>query len=302
MTALILALLILIYFFRLAVVRTRKASFSDLMPDSDAFREHMQVLAQDREWLISRPHEQVSVVSRDDLTLRARLFKAGASDRFVLLSHGYRSSALWEFPTVARFYLDMGYGVLMIDQRASGESDGRYIGLGALEQHDLVRWAEYLADRYPGCVIFLDGVSMGATAVMLSLGQPLPKNVRGAIADCGFTSPMAIMRHVQRAAYPMSGGWVVQGVRLMVLLIARYDPARCSTLDALKKTATPVLFLHGDADRFVPVEMTLKNYEACASEKQLLIVPGAGHGESYVLDKPGCEQAIRAFFEKYGAP
>jgi pimeloyl-ACP methyl ester carboxylesterase len=297
--AVAIPVLIVIYFFRLAVVRTRKASFPQLMPDNELFREHLQVMASDREWVLSQPQEKVSIRSFDGLRLRGRLLMDGSEKRIILLVHGYRTMALWDFPSVVRFYRDQGLGVLLIDQRACGESQGRYICFGALERYDVQRWLKYLYNRFPKASLYMDGVSMGSTTVMLALGLDLPPTVRGAIADCGFTTPLAIMRHVQKTTFAYSGGWILSGVRLLLRIFARYDPAGCSTLDALKVTKIPILFLHGDADRFVPVEMTLANYEACASEKRLLIVPGAGHGESYVWDREGCEKAILAFFEAH---
>lgn len=299
-TAILIPVLIVLYFFRLAVVRTRKASFSQLMPDNELFREHLKLMSVDRDWLMNQPQEKVSVKSFDGLTLRGRLLMSGDEKRVVLLVHGYRSLALWEFPSVVRFYRSQGLGVLLIDQRACGESQGRYICFGALERYDLQRWIEYIYGRYSDASIYLDGVSMGSTTVMLTLALNLPPTVRGAIADCGFTTPLAIMRHVQKTTFPRSGRWILKGIRLLLCLFAHYDPANCSTLDALKMTKIPVFFLHGDADKFVPVEMTLANYDACASEKRLKIVPGAGHGESYIWDRPGCERAIMEFFESYG--
>ena len=288
-----------LYFFRMAVVRTRKASFSDLMPDSEVFRDYLKDMTLDQEWVLKQPLENVSIRSFDGLTLRAKLLTGEGDKRLMLLSHGYRSNAMWDFPSVARFYRSLGCGVLLIDQRACGESEGRYIGFGALERRDIAAWADYLYRRFPDIPIYVDGVSMGSTAVLLSLALPLPPTVRGAIADCGFTSPLEIMAHVQKTAYPYSGRWILSGIRLLLKVFARYDP-ELSTLDALKNATVPVLFLHGDADKFVPVEMTRANFEACASEKRLLIVPGAGHGESYVLDRAGCEQAILEFIEAYG--
>ena len=299
-TAVMIPVLIVLYFFRLAVVRTRKASFPQLMPDNELFRDHMKNMALDREWLMGQPMEKVSIKSFDGLTLRARLLMDGSERRIVLLVHGYRSMALWEFPSVVRFYRNQGLGVLLIDQRACGESQGRYICFGALERYDVQRWTKYLYGRFPNASIYMDGVSMGSTTVMFALGLDLPPTVRGAIADCGFTKPIEIMRHVQKSTFPGSGRWILKGVRLLLRLFAHYDPAACSTLDALRATHIPVLFLHGDADKFVPVEMTLANFDACASEKRLLIVPGAGHGESYIWDRSGCEKALLEFFEAYG--
>lgn len=300
LAAVLIPALIVTYFFRMAVVRARKASFPQLMPDSELFREQMQRMAADREWAMGLPQERVSVKSFDGLTLRGRLFMDGPEKRIILLVHGYRSVGLWDFSSVIRLYRNQGLGVLLIDQRACGESQGRYICFGALERYDVQRWLQYLNGRFPEASLYVDGVSMGSTAVLLSLGLDLPPTVRGAIADCGFTSPLEIMRHVQKTAFPYSGRWILAGVRLLCRAFAHYDPAGCSTVDALRKAKIPVLFLHGDADKFVPVSMTLANYEACASEKRLKIVPGAGHGESYVLDREGCEQAILEFLDAHG--
>ena len=65
---------------------------------------------------------------------------------------------------------------------------------------------------------------------------------------------------------------------------------------------TAVLFIHGTDDRFVPIEMTYENYKACAAPKRLLVVPGAGHGMSYFLDKEGYEAAMQQFWREFDRP
>ena len=69
-----------------------------------------------------------------------------------------------------------------------------------------------------------------------------------------------------------------------------------STTEALANCKVPVLFIHGTDDNFVPVEMTYKNYKACASDKRLFIVPGAEHGMSYLVDKQGYENTVKEFW------
>ena len=70
------------------------------------------------------------------------------------------------------------------------------------------------------------------------------------------------------------------------------------SLVILDQTRLPVLFVHGRDDRLIPWRMTQRSYEACASEKTVLYVDGAGHGESFLVDRPACEQALREFFRK----
>ena len=79
----------------------------------------------------------------------------------------------------------------------------------------------------------------------------------------------------------------------------RFQLRRFFTVDTLKNCHIPVLFIHGENDAFVPVSMTYENYEACAGEKDILIVPGALHGTSYVIDMEGYQEKVLSFFEKY---
>ena len=76
------------------------------------------------------------------------------------------------------------------------------------------------------------------------------------------------------------------------------DADAYTTLDAMKTCRVPILFVHGEADTFVPVEMTLENYEACHAPKRLLIVPGANHGMSYFWNRTGYENAVKTFFRE----
>ena len=68
---------------------------------------------------------------------------------------------------------------------------------------------------------------------------------------------------------------------------------------ALARSRVPVLFVHGTDDRLVPIEMTFENYKACSAPKQLFIVPGAGHGMSYVVDRKGYQTALTDFWTAF---
>lgn len=80
---------------------------------------------------------------------------------------------------------------------------------------------------------------------------------------------------------------------------AGFSIKEASTLDAVSKTNRPILFIHGTADTFVPCAMSQAAYDACASEKQLILVDGAKHGYSYLVDRPRVQAALAAFLEKY---
>ena len=72
-----------------------------------------------------------------------------------------------------------------------------------------------------------------------------------------------------------------------------------STVEAMRKTKLPILFIHGSDDMFVPLEMSFENYKACAAPKEILVVPGAIHGQSYAVDRGKYESANKFFWDKY---
>lgn len=117
----------------------------------------------------------------------------------VIAVHGYRGNAIRDFAGSARFYHDMGYNLLMIHDRAHGDSEGKWIGFGWKDKEDIRRWCEYLVDRAQGNTqIALLGVSMGGAAVMMASGDDLPSQVKCIIEDCGYSSVWDQLWH----AYP----------------------------------------------------------------------------------------------------
>ena len=79
--------------------------------------------------------------------------------------------------------------------------------------------------------------------------------------------------------------------------MASFEGDEYSTLDAMEVNTRPVLFIHGSDDNFVPLKMSVDNYLACKAQKDMLIVPGAGHGMSYITDSGAYERAVRRFFK-----
>jgi fermentation-respiration switch protein FrsA (DUF1100 family) len=146
--------------------------------------------------------------------------------------------------------------------------------------------------------IYLAGVSMGATTVLMASALAMPSKVRGILADCGFTSPRASWQHVAKNNLHLLYGPRAALVDALCKLKIPMASGDCSTIEALKKGRIPVLFVHGTDDRFVPVEMTYENYMACAAPKRLFVVPGADHGGSYLRDREGYEQALLNFWHE----
>ncbi len=216
----------------------------------------------------------------------------------IVMFHGYRSVAEVDFSCAMDLYYSLGYELILVDQRAHGKSSGSWIGFGVLERYDCLSWLNYLNNTYGAIPTFLSGISMGCSTILMALEFPLPDNVRGIIADCGFTSPKEIIAHVMRRDFHLPPALLLPPLSLFSKFFAGYSFGECSTLNTVPKATVPILFIHGKDDTFVPPEMTVRNFEACQSEKKLILVDGAGHGTSFLQDRPRVEQELRTFFSK----
>lgn len=243
-------------------------------------------------------HGERVVIHANGVELSARIYRPKNPVGRILLFHGYRSVPEVDFATAMRFYYSLNYELVLVDQRAHGKSAGSWIGFGVLERYDCLSWTRYMNHEHGVLPTFYAGISMGSTTVLMALGCELPSNVKGVIADCGFTSPKEILtRGLQRKKLPAK--LLLHPLSLFFKIFAGYFPGEYSTVEALRSTQIPVLFIHGTKDHLVPVEMTEENYRACRSEKELLLVEGAGHGTSVFVQRTEVEGKIRAFLDRY---
>lgn len=244
--------------------------------------------------------EEVEITAHDGISLVGHWWPCENAKRVVVAMHGWRSSWSQDFGIIADFWHDSGCSVLFAEQRGQNKSGGDYMGFGLIERYDCRDWIQWVNEKTEAALpIYLGGVSMGATTILMTAGLDLPNNVAGIVADCGFISPYAIWKHVVRDNLHMSYGPRSAAANDLCRKKIQMGAQEYSTTDALKNTDIPILFIHGTDDHFVPIEMTYENYKACASEKRLLVVPGAEHAMSYLVDKQGYEDAIRKFWEDY---
>ena len=250
--------------------------------------------------LCETEHEYVKIVNSEGIELVGHFFPCENAKRVIIAFHGWRSSWCKDFSLISDFWHNNGSSVLYVEQRAQNNSGGDYIGFGLTERHDCVDWVNWTMCRCgKNLPIYLAGVSMGATTVLMAAGEHLPTSVHGIMADCGFTSPKEIWKHVANKNLHVPYGLKSVLADSMCMKKLNVRSGDYSTLEALANTSVPVLFVHGSADHFVPIDMTYANYEACASPKRLLVVPGAEHAMSYYVDSDAYEKAVLAFWKDF---
>ena len=256
-------------------------------------------IRESKAWFEAQKKEELEIRSEDGLRLRGTFVPRESARGTLLLFHGWRSSWKMDFGMALPFYASLGLNLLLADERAQGRSEGKYMTYGVWESRDLALWVDCMAKKLgKEAPLLLGGLSMGAATVLMSSDLDFAGNVRGIIADCGFTTPYAIIRHVagKTRAIPLDLSTAI--LEVFARRFAHFGLKDASTVESLKKTKLPVLFFHGLADDFVPPEMSRESYAACASEKELVLVEGAAHGMSYPVDPERVKGKIREFVEK----
>lgn len=289
--------------FRLAFSVPKKAPDAIFeMPSSRQYAPYAEATGQMIRDALVIPYEPVTISSFDGRKLFGKYYpaaQAAESAPWLILFHGYRSCAERDFCGGLPFGIAAGFHVLLVDQRAHGKSSGNCLTLGIKERYDCLSWIRYVLSRAgKDAKIVLYGISMGAATVLMSAGLSLPHNVAGIVADCGYSSPSAIIKKVlQKRHYPLFPTYAL--VRLGGKLFGGFDIEQASAAEAMKQCDIPVLFIHGEKDHFVPCEMSRENYKHCrSSEREILTVPGAGHGMSYMVDTEAYTHTVSAFLKK----
>ncbi len=297
----VIALFILVFitllfvFFGMAFVRKNSANIGDV-ENSSYLKPYLEKLRPGIEFIDNQPFEEVSILSFDGLRLYGRYYSHN-TDKTVILVHGYRSNGKHDFSGALKFYYDYGFNVLLIDQRSHGKSEGRLITFGVKESFDVRDWAEFLNKKYNPKSIVLSGVSMGGGTVVFALKRGLPQNVKCVIADCGFTSPEAIIRKVGYDKFKINAKFYMPFLNAMTHIFGGFSIYE-TTADALMYNKIPIVFIHGEKDNFVPVEMSRESLKAAGEYGSGIFVKEADHGLSYLVETERVTREITAFLDK----
>lgn len=286
--------------------------------------ENFSKNATDTIWLKEQPLEKISITSNDGLNLVAFTLPAETAVGTVVLVHGYHSEPFREYAVLARMYHNLGYNIVMPYQRTHGESEGKYITFGIKERFDILEWVKKANSMYGSDKpLFIHGISMGCATSVMTLGLDLPTNVKGVIADCGFTSPHEIIWKVLKKDMKIPtaplilrlGGFMTE--RLAGFNMYEYSTTEALSVNLARDEQIPVLFIHGDADEFVPIEMSERNFTQClasltvdASGKTSIVanpqaekysffkVKDAPHAIENLIDETGYQEKVKEFLKK----
>ena len=270
----------------------------DEIPKLELYEEYRELIAKNIKEIKEASFERVRIRTKDRVCLYGRYYHRVDNAPIMIMFHGYRGSALRDGMGAFKFSEENGFNLLMVDQRGHRESGGKTITFGVRERYDCLEWINYILSRFgKQTEIFLIGLSMGASTVLMATGLELPENVKGVIADCGYSAPKDILMVVIRMM-KLPEKLAYFAVRMSAKVFGGFDPEAASATEALSNCKVPILFIHGEDDSLVPCEMSRANFKACVSEKEIFTVPVADHGMSYLLDENGYKDKVYRFLKR----
>ena len=226
------------------------------------------------------------------------IFADKKTDICVVVVHGYTSSPR-NMGVYAKKYHELGYDVLMPSLNGHADSEVKNVTMGWNDRLDVIDWINFLVETNPNVKILIHGVSMGAATTMMATGEELPKNVKAAVADCGFTSVWDIFSNKITNSFNMHEFPMLYSASTVNKLYSGFNFKEASSIEQLKKSKTPTIFLHGENDKFVPYEMLDKVYEAAACEKEKVTIPNAPHARNACANPELYWTSILNFIERY---
>ncbi|GEN85734.1 alpha/beta hydrolase [Oceanobacillus sojae] len=291
-----------VFFYNLAVERNVK-DFLNGNTDLEVEAETLDILLEGdwRDWSDEQPFETWHQTSFDGLDLQGYYLEAKQpTKKVVIFAHGYLGRGKDMSLFGQHYYEDLGYNVFTADMRGHGESEGDYIGFGWHDRLDLINWIDQVIERVgDDAEIVLHGVSMGGSTVLMASGEELPANVKAIVADASYTDANDLFAYHLDRMFHLPAFPFIPSTSLVTQIRAGYDLKEASALDQVEKAKVPILFIHGKKDVFVPTEMTEELYENTKTEKELLLVDGASHGESFVKDETLYKKTLDEFLERF---
>ena len=280
--------------FKTAKRKVLKAGEYDL-PPGEIYEPHYPTMRAWVDSIRSMKREQVEITSFDGLKLRGFYYEYSPDSPIELIFHGYGGNAERDLSGGVERCFALGRSVILIDQRGAGQSEGNVCSFGINERRDCLKWIEFATEKFgKERPLIIGGVSMGAATVMMASGEYLPENVVCVMADCGYSSQEKIIKKVVREM-KLPPNIIYPFIKLGARIYGGFDLEETSPVEAVARSKTPIVFIHGDADAFVPHSMSVECFEATNVPKKLVTIEGAGHGLAFPVNREKYVESLREF-------
>ncbi|MBO5577924.1 MAG: alpha/beta hydrolase [Bacilli bacterium] len=243
--------------------------------------------------MVEYPHEDAYIASCDHLKLHARIYKNN-SDTVVIMFHGYRGTPCRDFSGGAYDMIQLGYNVILVDERGHKESKGHSITFGVKEKRDAKSWIEYAKKTFgEDKRIVLVGISMGGATVLLA--SDLLKEGDKVIADCPYTTPKEVISSTLQNNLKMNPKIFYPIANLVSIIFGHANLNKDDAEEHVKNSKAKIMIIHGEEDTLVPYKFSKRIADLHKDKVRYELFPKAEHGISYMVDNARYKRIIGEF-------
>jgi alpha-beta hydrolase superfamily lysophospholipase len=249
------------------------------------------------QWAKEHAHQMSELhIVNDGLNLYAEYYDLGY-ERAVIIISG-RTEGLRYGYYFARPYSESGFNVLCIDQRAHGNSDGKYNSIGFNEHRDVIKWAELLHESFGVKLVTLHGICIGSACGLYALtSKDCPEYLNGLVADGMYVNFYETFKnHMIEFKKPT---FLVLD---MIDVISRHKSGgkfKYGPIDVIDKYTGPFLMLHGKADNYsLPEKAEELLAKAGSKNKKIVFFEGGRHSKLRILDSELYDSSIKEYIAR----
>ena len=253
----------------------------------------------DLKWWKDYSLEEVCVTSYDGKKLYPMILKAKKeTGKVAIIIHGYNAK-YQEMNKYAELFYNLGYNVVLTQNRAHGKSEGRFIGMGWLDRLDMLEVINMCIQKFgEGCSIDIFGLSMGAATVCMLSGEKLPSNVKHLISDCAYASVYEEFKYVYESNTKLPATGLTEILNIYAKIRCGYSIKNADARTKLPNCKVPILFIHGEKDTFVPYDNLKKLYDATPDNlRHAYTFENAGHAECLPYNEEKYTQIVKEFLK-----
>jgi uncharacterized protein len=289
----LLVLLACGYYFSRLVIYPRVLTFEEVLHKEI---ESGRLVASDyAPW----PKEEVRIHSSFGYDLYAVYHPLTGAQRTLVLTHGITWGLSGMLPYAALFR-KRGFNVLLYDIRNHGRSGGLNTSFGHYEKQDLKTVVDWAFSRLgPGGKVGTLGLSLGAATTLQHAA--IDPRITFAVSDCSFSCLPDLLAFRMRQDYHLPPFPLLNLSNFFTRLLAGWSYTQASPIQAVTQVETPIFFIHGEMDTYIPPQMSVDLYNAKAKGlRKLYLAPNAGHAEALSKNPVEYDQQVDEFLMEIG--
>ncbi len=219
------------------------------------------------------------------------------TNKFVVVAHGY-SYTHHGAVKYAQMMRELGYNIVMYDERFHGMTGGKNCTMGYFEKFDLYDIISDIFSRF-GNDIFLGtyGESMGGAAVLLE--QAIDKRLKFVVADCAFSDLSLLLSYLIKSRTGLPKYPTLWIANLFFQIATKASIFQISPKKALKEATVPMLYMHGAEDKFIPPIHSQILYDDTMTGKDIYIGQNhAKHTDASRYNPEKYREVLRRFLDE----